>query len=129
MQAVHVSRSAFRGWILGVVMGTALIIAVSFGLGLTIGPATVERAAINGSSEMISTVPAAVRDDPPLPTSGAISATQASASSAGNSGHGSTGTQSCYPDTVRSVPGERDVRALESMLAQNCGPVSPEKPR
>jgi hypothetical protein len=150
MHAVHVSRSAFRGWLCGMVTGGALVLAGSLGLGLpnrsaaveppptmsapvgatqtstsltgNPGPAPQGTQQCDASSDSIVEVWAC--QTPPA-MSAPVGPTQTSTSSTGNLGLDPQGTQQCDPATTQTGPGQRDTEAAGSMLFETCRMVGP----
>lgn len=134
MQVVHVSRSAFRGWLCGIATGGALILAGSFGLGLMNSPAAVDQPSVpinagsnsSGAGMWAIVVPS---DERTQRMSEPATATQTSTSSTGNSDLDPQGTQQCYTPAFSSGPGERDLSASGSLLSEMCRNVGPGEPR
>jgi hypothetical protein len=154
MRAVHVSRSAFRGWLCGMVTGGALVLVVSLGLGLTNSPAAVDQPpTMSAPVGATQTSTSATRNPGPAPqgmeqcdassfqivevwvcpTPPAMGApvgpTQTSTSSTGNPGLDPQGTQQCYTPRFPIGPGERDLYASGSLLFEICHMVGPGEPR
>jgi hypothetical protein len=130
MQAVHVSRSAFRGWLFGIVTGGALVLAGSWGLGLPNSPAAVEPPSVpitagSNSSGVGMPTTVVVSDERPPRRSKTAGATQTSTSLSGNPGLDPQATERCYTPAFSIGPGERDLFASGSMFVETCRMVSP----
>jgi hypothetical protein len=130
MHAVHVSRSAFRGWLCGMVTGGALVLAGSLGLGLPNRPAAVEPPSVpitagstSSGAGLWETV--VESDERPPRRSNTAGATQTSTSLPGNPGLDPQGTQQCDTPSFSFGPGARDLFAPGSMFFETCHMVGP----
>jgi hypothetical protein len=153
MHAVHVSRSAFRGWLFGMVTGGALVLAGSLGLGLPNRPAAVEPPSVpitagstssgaglwetvvesderpprrsNTAGATQTSTSLVESDERPPRRSKTAGATQPSSSLPGNPGLDPQATQRCDTPAFSSGPGERDLFASGSLLFETCRMVGP----
>jgi hypothetical protein len=130
MHAVHVSRSAFRGWLCGMVTGGALVLAGSLGLGLPNRPAAVEPPSVpitagstSSGAGLWETVVAS--DERPPRRSKTAGASQANTSITRNMGLDPQGAERCDTPSFSSGPGERDLFASGSKFFETCRMVGP----